>query len=81
MNKNVVTLRKRTARPIDGSGQPHVFVECRPDCWVEFNRDLVMLNRATADLLADAFVSYDSRAFEIGLVNDWVDDDPVQVVE
>lgn len=69
--------RLRTAKPIDGKEEPHVFIEFKEDGWLEVTNDSTLTHKAIHVFL-DAIeaerikpIMCAERAFRIGIVKEW----------
>jgi len=87
-------IRVRIAKSTDGDPRPHTFIEVEPDGWLEISLgpdELTTKNVASfvnqvreeekpkADGSQHGHVKFATRAFNIGLIRDWTEHDPVEI--
>ena len=75
--------RMRSAKSIDGTERPHLFVEVKSDSWLEVNaipthrqvHAIKLWRREKGRMMG--LITYGTRAFNIGIVRDWMELSPV----
>jgi hypothetical protein len=67
--------RIREAKSTDGIDKPHLFVEFEEDSWMEVKElpSHESIEGYNEDSRQHGLMMYDTRAFEVGIIKDWIE--------